>query len=102
MRNQLPRKALRNECGIINLDDNDGPGTHWVAYYKEKKSIYYFDSFGDLQPPIEFLKYLGNDSNIFYNHKQYQNYKTTNCGQLCIQFLFNLCNKSKQKANFMI
>ena len=28
-RNELPDKANLNECGIINLDDSQGSGTHW-------------------------------------------------------------------------
>ena len=33
---------------IINLDDLEGPGTHWVCCYqsKDKKILFYFDSFG--------------------------------------------------------
>ena len=30
-RDGLPKK-IRKECGIINLDDIKGPGTHWVCY----------------------------------------------------------------------
>ena len=30
-RDGLPKK-IRKECGIINLDDIQGPGTHWVCY----------------------------------------------------------------------
>ena len=29
-----------------------GPGTHWVAWYKNGKTKIYFDSYG-VQPPIE-------------------------------------------------
>ena len=29
-RDGLPH-AIRKECGIINLDDIQGPGTHWVC-----------------------------------------------------------------------
>ena len=28
MRNDLPRKPLKRECGILNLDDVSGRGTH--------------------------------------------------------------------------
>ena len=31
-RDALPLKMLKNEVGIINLDSQIGPGTHWVAY----------------------------------------------------------------------
>ena len=42
-------------CGIINLDSNNGPGTHWVCYVDS----FYFDPFG-LPPPesILFIKYF--------------------------------------------
>ena len=30
-RDSLPSR-IKNECGIITLDDNQGPGTHWVCY----------------------------------------------------------------------
>ena len=30
-RDGLPHK-IKKECGIINLDDIQGPGTHWVCY----------------------------------------------------------------------
>lgn len=92
MRNQMPNKPLQHECGIINLDDKDGDGTHWTAYCKTNQKAYYFDSFGNLHPPNELMTYLGSDVDVFYNHDQYQSYGTTNCGQLCLQFLYNVYN----------
>ena len=88
MRDKLQKKAYQIECGIVNLDSNIGSGTHWVAYYKNKSSIKYFDSFGNLQPPIELVNYLG--TNIKYNYKRYQNYNTFNCDHLCLEFLYNI------------
>ena len=41
---------------IINLDDEIGLGTHWVATYITGNFIYYFDSFS-LPPPQEFVYY---------------------------------------------
>lgn len=93
MRDKLPKKSRAIECGIINLDNNDGPGTHWVTYYKNKSTTTYYDSFGNLQPPRELVKYIGSNSKIIYNHKQYQTYKTFNCGHLCLEFLYNFSNK---------
>lgn len=87
MRDELPKRPHRNECGILNLDSHHGPGTHWTAYYKNGRYIEYFDPFGDLQPPLELLDYLG--SRIFYNHEQYQTYNTFNCGHLSLEFLLN-------------
>ena len=90
MRNELPKKGPRkNETAIVNLDDKNGPGTHWVAYKKKNRDVVYFDSFGNLKPPRELINYFGVGSNILYNHEQYQKYNTINCGHLCLQFLSN-------------
>jgi len=35
-RNELPSKPWKKECGVLNLDDMTGNGTHWVAWYKNK------------------------------------------------------------------
>ena len=56
-RDQLPKKPHHVETGIINLDSNSGPGTHWVAYAIDPRGIVYFDSYG-LPPPVEFLDYI--------------------------------------------
>lgn len=86
MRNELPNKPKLIECGIINLDTSENEGTHWVAYVKFKNYCEYFDSFGDLKPPMELCQYL-NHHNIYYNYKKYQNFNTFNCGHLCIKYL---------------
>lgn len=90
MRNALPNKPRRNECAIINLDDDIGSGTHWVAYYKKNNNILYFDSYGDLKPPIELRDYLGSICNIFYNYKRFQNFRSFICGHLCLKFLLEI------------
>lgn len=88
MRDALPDKPNKLECAIVNLDSSDMPGTHWVAYAKKYKYCEYFNSFGDLKPPLELVQYLKNN-NIYYNYKQYQSFNTSNCGHLCIKFLRN-------------
>ncbi|KAE9522076.1 hypothetical protein AGLY_017520 [Aphis glycines] len=52
-RDSLPKKPHVIECGILNLDISSGDGSHWVAFHKNKDKVIYFDSFGDLPPPIE-------------------------------------------------
>ena len=90
MRNALPISGPHNrESVIVNLDDKDGPGSHWVAYRKRGDDVVYFDNFGDLQPPIDLMLYL-RVNEVKYNHKRYQYYNTFNCGHLCLKFL---CNK---------
>ena len=48
-RDGLPKK-IRKECGIINLDDITGPGTHWVCYRNLDSVVEYFDPFGLIMP----------------------------------------------------
>ena len=86
-RDQLPKKPNRRECGILNLDSVDGPGSHWVAWYKNKGTKYYFDSYG-IQPPEEMHKYL--KSPILYNSIQIQELGDYICGHLCIYVLEEL------------
>jgi len=89
MRDALPISgARRNESGIVNLDNARGPGTHWVAYAKRDNHVIYFDSFGNLRPPKELVKYFGNGViKIEYNRTPHQTYNQSICGQLCLQFL---------------
>lgn len=91
MRDSLPKHPRLRECGIINLDSSIGDGTHWVAYYKNKDHKEYFDSFGNLQPPLELVTYLGSD--IEYNYRQHQKYNSFNCGHLCLKFLYEINGK---------
>lgn len=100
MRNALPKKPLNKECAVINLDDFTGSGTHWVAYTKNGNDVMYFDSFGNLRPPLEFIKYVGGGS-VKYNYEQYQDFDTFVCGHLCLKFLTNTLYKG-QKNPFLI
>lgn len=86
MRDNLPLKPKPIECSIVNLDSSNNPGTHWVAFVKIYKYCEYFNSYGDLKPPAELVKYL-RDTDLYYNYTKYQTYNTYNCGHLCLQFL---------------
>lgn len=82
-----PPPAWRNESMIVNLDTSDGPGTHWVCFSKRGSRVRYFDSYGDLRPPKEVLRYLGKNVVVTYNKTAYQGFNTAICGQLCLAFL---------------
>lgn len=89
MRDSLPKSGpWKNETAFVNLDSVKSTGSHWVCFKKRNKDVIYFDSFGNLSPPSELMKYLGVGS-VQYNHERFQTFSTYNCGHLCIQFLHN-------------
>ena len=72
MRNTLPGSGPHyHESTIVNLDDEHGPGTHWAACRKRGRGVVYFDSFRNLQPPLELMNYL-KVSIVKYNYERYQ------------------------------
>ena len=87
IRDALPKKPNKNECGILNLDDSSGNGTHWVLWYRENDTNFYFDSYG-IQPPLELQRYL--KSSILYNTEQIQPKGEVFCGHLCLHVLKQL------------
>ena len=90
----LPRKPNKKECGIVNFDKSGGPGTHWVAWYKNGKTKIYFDSYG-VQPPLEVIKYL--ERPIHYNTDQLQPAGEVFAGICVYTFLKNLVRATNSK-----
>ena len=86
-RDELPKVLHRRECGILNLDESSGDGTHWVCWFKNGKCKYYFDSYG-IQPPTELISYL--KSPIYFNSECVQPPNTVICGHLCLYVLKSL------------
>lgn len=87
MKDELPSVVKNNETGIVNLDNANGPGTHWVCYKKLGEIVYYFDSFGNLPPPKELLEYFKSSKIVYYNYDGQQPEDTSICGHLCLEFL---------------
>lgn len=79
---------------IINLDDSDGGGTHWVGLILDKY-ISYFDSFGIKKPQDirDFIwRYIDeNDMSdaCIYSTKQIQHLKSDYCGYFVFFFLYH-------------
>lgn len=86
MRDELPKRPRHIECAIVNLDSSMNSGTHWVAYVKLNSYCEYFNSYGDLKPPLELTDYL-KKYDLFYNYDSYQKFNTVNCGHLCLKYL---------------
>jgi len=87
LRDVLPKKSLTKECGILNLGDSSGNGSHWTAWFKNADKKYYFDSFG-VQPPLELIDYL--KPPVYYNTEEIQPRNQVFCGHLCLYVLKHL------------
>ena len=83
-RNNLSNK-IKKGAYVINLDEFENTGTHWVSLFVESKYTVYFDSFGIEHIPKEINKFINNDikSNIF----RIQAYDSIMCGYFCITFI---------------
>ena len=111
-RNNLPNK-IKKGAYVINLDEYENTGTHWVSLFVKPKYTVYFDSFGIEHIPKEINKFIrskelrakalgsavghavGNNdrtkssaiarikSNIF----RIQAYDSIMCGYFCIEFI---------------
>ena len=58
---------------MINLDENADVSTHWIALFRKRSEIVYFDSFGVEHVPEKIKEFVGNKniiSNIFFEYKQ--------------------------------
>ena len=76
-------KPEHSPC-IINLDNLEGPGTHWVTCYlsKNKSILYYFDSFGMPYPEEYKARAKIDDVKVIHNIYHYQNIKSLLLGQI--------------------
>ena len=84
-RNNLLR-AIKKGAYIINLDEYENTGTHWIALFVKTNEVIYFDSFGIEHIPKEINIFIGNKkikANIF----RIQAYDSIMCGYFCIEFI---------------
>ena len=84
-RNNLPKK-IKKGVYIINLDEYENTGTHWIALFVKTNEVIYFDSFGIEHIPKEIEHAIGNKeikASIF----RLQAYDSIMCGYYCIEFI---------------
>ena len=63
-RNNLRR--IKDRAYVINLDDKNSKGTHWVSLFIERDTAVYFHSFGIEYIPQEVLDKI-RDKSITHN-----------------------------------
>ena len=94
-RDNLP-KITKKGAYVINLDEYENTGTHWIALFIEITEVIYFDSFGIEHIPKEINKFIrfkelgsavGNNKKIKANIFRIQAYNSIMCGYFCIEFI---------------
>ena len=70
---------------IINLDEYESIGTHWIALHLNAKIVTYFGSFGVQHIQNKITEFIGN-KNIIKNVYRIQEYNSM-CGNFCIGFI---------------
>ena len=62
-RNNLPNK-IKKGAYVINLDEYENMGTHWVSLFVKANKVIYFDSFGIEHIPKEINKFSKKPSSL--------------------------------------
>ena len=86
-----------NKGMIINLQDSNQPGSHWIALKRVKNTIFLFDSFGVGYIPIGISKVYKNYK-IITNIYRIQDISSNLCGMFCVLFI---SYDIKSKNNFI-
>ena len=58
---------------MINLDEYESVGTHWIALYVNDNNITYFDGFGVEHIPKEIKKFIENKNIIMIMERMKKN-----------------------------
>ena len=91
-RNNLSK--IKDGAFILNLDEYESIGTHWIPLYVNDNNVTYFDSSGIEHIPKEIKKFIGN-KNVVINIYRMQANDSIICGYFCIGFIdFMLKRKS--------
>ena len=81
LRNNLSK--IKDVTHIINLDEFESKGTHWIALYLNAENLTYFDSFAVEHMPKEIRKFIENKT-IITNIYRIQVYSLIVCRYFCI------------------
>ena len=84
-RDNLPKK-IKDGAYVINFDEYEDTGTHWIALFCKKNEVIYFDSFSVEHIPNKIKEFIGNKNekaSIF----RVQANNSVMCGYFCIGFI---------------
>ena len=79
---------------IMNLQNSNQPGSHWIALKRVNNTIFVFDSFGIGYLPVGVFKLFKNYK-IITNIYRIQDINSNLCGMFCVLFiLYDVKNKN--------
>ena len=86
-----------NKPIILNYQNSNQSGSHWVCLKKDSLNSFYFDSYGII-PLKEVFEYL---NDFTYSTFQIQPDNTEMCGQLCLFVLNSLKGLEKFESTVL-
>jgi hypothetical protein len=73
---------------VVNLDERDEPGSHWVAIFAPSpREAFYFDSYGQPPPDGPISEFLGRFEKVTPNKFPIQSIVSDVCGYYCAYFI---------------
>ena len=79
-------QEIKDGAYVINIDDKNSKGIHWVSLFIDKKTAVYFDSFRMESILLEVLNKI-RDTSITYSLFRVQDNESIVCGFYCIAFI---------------
>ena len=97
---------------VLNLDTNDGDGSHWVAMFIDlnKRFVFYFESTGSTMPKevttlmdrvVKQCKDAGIKLKKLDNMKVRHQYGLSECGMYCLYFIITLLEETNTPERFL-
>ena len=90
-----------NQSTIINLQDSDKSGTHWVSYKKIGNKVFYFDSYG-VAHVADVIKNQYPNHKFICNIYRIQSIDSNQCGRFCILFVKSNIKNENNYINFLL
>ena len=103
--NEIPNIPNNDFSLVINTDDSESPGDHWIPILRKKGVIYFLDSFGrSYKSPLfekEFSKTISkiiSDGKWRFNNQLLQDLFSTACGYYACYFILEMQNNSLREV----
>ena len=89
-----------NKSIIMNLQNSNQPGSHWIALKRVNNTLFVFDSFGIEYLPISVFKVFKNFK-IITNIYRIQDISSNLCGLFCVLFILYDINSKNDFIKFL-